>query len=291
MTAFYDRQYDCLLSTNIIESGLDIPNANTLVIHRADMFGLSQLYQLRGRVGRGKLRGYAYLTTPPGKSLTADADRRLEVMQTLDQLGAGFSLASHDLDIRGAGNLLGDEQSGHVREVGVELYQQLLEEAVREARGDMKAAQQDWQPQINIGTSVLIPENYVTDLSVRLGLYRRIAVLENDQEAEGFAAELIDRFGPLPPEVENLLGIVAIKRLCRRAGVEKIEAGPKGAVLAFRHNRFARPDKLVEFLTKHSRLFSIRPDHRLVCKQDWPEPKKRVLGVEKLVKNLAVLAA
>jgi transcription-repair coupling factor (superfamily II helicase) len=291
MTAFYDRQYDCLLSTNIIESGLDIPNANTMVIHRADMFGLSQLYQLRGRVGRGKLRGYAYLTTPPGKTMTADADRRLEVMQTLDQLGAGFSLASHDLDIRGAGNLLGDEQSGHVREVGVELYQQLLEEAVREARGDMKAAQQDWQPQINVGTSVLIPEDYVTDLSVRLGLYRRIAMLENDQEAEGFAAELIDRFGPLPTEVENLLGIVAIKRLCRRAGVEKVEAGPKGAVLAFRHNRFARPDKLVEFISKHARLFSIRPDHRLVCKQDWPEPKKRVLGVEKLVKNLAVLAA
>ena len=291
MTAFYDRQYDMLLSTNIIESGLDIPNANTMIMHRADMFGLAQLYQLRGRIGRAKLRGYAYLTTPPGKQLTADADRRLEVMQTLDQLGAGFSLASHDLDIRGAGNLLGDEQSGHVREVGVELYQQLLEEAVREARGDRQAAQRDWQPQINIGTSVLIPENYVTDLSVRLGLYRRIAVLESDEEAEAFAAELIDRFGPLPVEVENLLGIVAIKRLCRRAGVEKVEAGPKGAVLQFRQNRFAQPEKLVGFITKHSRLFSIRPDQRLVCKQDWPEPKARVNGVEKLVKNLAALAA
>ena len=291
MTAFYDRQYDLLLSTNIIESGLDIPNANTMVIHRADMFGLAQLYQLRGRIGRAKLRGYCYLTTPPGKSLTPDADRRLEVMQTLDQLGAGFSLASHDLDIRGAGNLLGDEQSGHVREVGVELYQQLLEEAVREARGDRQAAQRDWSPQINIGTSVLIPENYVTDLSVRLGLYRRIAMLESDEEAEAFAAELIDRFGPLPVEVENLLGIVAIKRLCRRAGVEKVEAGPKGAVLQFRHNHFAKPEKLVGFITKHAKLFSIRPDQRLVCKQDWPEPKQRVLGVEKLMKNLAVLAA
>jgi transcription-repair coupling factor (superfamily II helicase) len=291
MTAFYDRQYDMLLSTNIIESGLDIPNANTMIMHRADMFGLAQLYQLRGRIGRAKLRGYCYLTTPPGKALTADADRRLEVMQTLDQLGAGFSLASHDLDIRGAGNLLGDEQSGHVREVGVELYQQLLEEAVHDARGDLKQAKQDWQPQINIGTSVLIPENYVADLSVRLGLYRRIAVLESDAEAEGFAAELIDRFGPLPPEVENLLGIVAIKRLCRKAGVEKVEAGPKGAVLQFRHNHFARPDKLVGFISKHQSLFSIRPDHKLVCRQDWPEPKGRVLGVEKLVKNLAVLAA
>jgi transcription-repair coupling factor (superfamily II helicase) len=280
-----------LLSTNIIESGLDIPNANTMIMHRADMFGLAQLYQLRGRIGRAKLRGYAYLTTPPGKALTADADRRLEVMQTLDQLGAGFSLASHDLDIRGAGNLLGDEQSGHVREVGVELYQQLLEEAVREARGDRQAAQRDWQPQINIGTSVLIPENYVTDLSVRLGLYRRIAVLESDEEAEAFAAELIDRFGPLPVEVENLLGIVAIKRLCRKAGVEKVEAGPKGAVLQFRQNKFARPDKLVGFITKHAQLFSIRPDQRLVCKQDWAEPKARVTGVEKLMKNLVALAA
>jgi transcription-repair coupling factor (superfamily II helicase) len=291
MTAFYDRQYDMLLATNIIESGLDIPNANTMIIHRADMFGLAQLYQLRGRIGRAKLRGYCYLTTPPGKALTPDADRRLEVMQTLDQLGAGFTLASHDLDIRGAGNLLGDEQSGHVREVGVELYQQLLEEAVREARGDQKAAARDWSPQINIGTSVLIPENYVTDLSVRLGLYRRIAGIENDAEAEAFAAELIDRFGPLPPEVENLLGIVSIKRLSRAAGVEKIEAGPKGAVLSFRHNRFARPDKLVGFISKHAALFSIRPDHKLVCKQNWETPKGRVAGVEKLMKNLAALAA
>jgi transcription-repair coupling factor (superfamily II helicase) len=166
----------------------------------------------------------------------------------------------------------------------------LLEEAVREARGDLRAAQQDWSPQINIGTSVLIPEGYVTDLSVRLGLYRRIAVLESDEEAEGFAAELIDRFGPLPVEVENLLGIVAIKRLCRLAGVEKVEAGPKGAVLQFRHNHFARPDKLVAFISKHQKLFSIRPDHRLVCRQDWAEPKARVAGVERLVKNLAALA-
>src|SRR5688572_29410488 len=166
MNAFYDRQYDILLSTNIIESGLDIPNANTMIMHRADMFGLAQLYQLRGRIGRAKLRGYAYLTTPPGKALTETALRRLEVMQTLDQLGAGFTLASHDLDIRGAGNLLGDEQAGRVREGGVELYQHLLEEAVREARGTEKVAAQDWTPQINIGMPVLIPESYVQDLNV-----------------------------------------------------------------------------------------------------------------------------
>ncbi len=231
MAAFDDGSYDLLLSTNIIESGLDIPTANTMIIHRADMFGLAQLYQLRGRIGRSKLRGYAYLTLPPeARLLTATAQRRLEVMQTLDQLGAGFTLASHDLDIRGAGNLLGEEQSGHIREVGIELYQHMLEEAVAAAarrratrgRGEGRMDAAD-----HLGTPVLIPETYVADLPVRLGLYRRIAALVDRREIDAFAAELVDRFGPLPPEVENLLEIVAIKRLCRDAGVEKVEAGPR----------------------------------------------------------------
>jgi transcription-repair coupling factor (superfamily II helicase) len=292
MTAFYDRSYDMLLATNIIESGLDIPSANTMIIHRADILGLSQLYQLRGRIGRSKLRGYCYLTTVPNKALTQSAEKRLEVMQTLDQLGAGFTLASHDLDIRGAGNLLGEEQSGQVREVGVELYQQLLEEAVMEARGEARAAQkQDWAPQINLGTSVLIPEDYVTDLSVRLGLYRRIATLENDNEAEAFAAEMIDRFGKLPVEVENLLKIVAVKRLCRTAGIERIEAGPKGAVLSFRHNRFAKPEKLIDFISRRSEIISVRPDHKLVYRQDWLDADARVSGVRKLMDKLSELAA
>ncbi len=176
MAAFDDGKYDLLLATNIVESGLDIPGANTIILHRADMFGLAQLYQLRGRVGRGKIRAYAYLTVPPSKALSQTAMRRLEVMQTLDTLGAGFQLASHDLDIRGAGNLLGDEQSGHIREVGIELYQQLLEEAVAEARASAAgetAPEADWTPTITLGTSVLIPETYVADLGVRLGLYRR----------------------------------------------------------------------------------------------------------------------
>ncbi|HWT98035.1 MAG TPA: transcription-repair coupling factor [Terriglobales bacterium] len=293
MTAFYDGSYEMLLATNIIESGLDIPTANTIIMHRADMFGLAQLYQLRGRVGRSKLRGYAYLTTPPGKKLTDTAQRRLEVMQTLDQLGAGFTLASHDLDIRGAGNLLGDEQSGHVREVGVELYQQLLEDAVREARGEVLAAEkaQDWTPQINIGMSVLIPEDYITDLNIRLGLYRRIAALDSAGEIDAFAAEMIDRFGKLPEEVENLLQIVAIKKLCRQSGVEKVEAGPKGAVLSFRNNRFAEPAKLIDFITKRATILAVRPDQRVVCRQEWQETKARVAGVRKLLQNLASLVA
>ena len=231
MTEFGDGRYDILLSTNIVESGLDMPAVNTLVIHRADMFGLGQLYQLRGRVGRGKQRGYAYLTWPPNMRLSAAAEKRLTVMQTLDALGAGFTLASHDLDIRGAGNLLGDEQSGHIREVGIELYQQMLEDAVAELRageGRRGGQERDWTPNISLGLPVLIPEGYVRDLPVRLGLYRRIGALASDAETEAMAAELVDRFGPLPQEVENLLQVVALKRACREAGVEKLEAGPKG---------------------------------------------------------------
>ncbi len=218
-----------LLSTNIVESGLDIPSANTMIIHRADMFGLAQLYQLRGRIGRSKQRAYAYLTLPTDKPLSPNALRRLEVMQTLDTLGAGFTLASHDLDIRGAGNLLGEEQSGHIREVGIELYQQMLEEAVAEAQrrglARMPADRgEGWTPQINLGMPVLIPEAYVADLDVRLGLYRRIGRPGGPDEIEAFAAELIDRFGPLPEEVDNLLQIMTIKQLCRQAGVEKVDA-------------------------------------------------------------------
>jgi transcription-repair coupling factor (superfamily II helicase) len=292
MTAFYDRQYDLLLSTSIVESGLDIPTANTIVIHRAHMFGLSQLYQLRGRIGRSKQRGYAYLTLPADRVLSPVAEKRLQVMQTLDTLGAGFTLASHDLDIRGAGNLLGEEQSGHIREVGIELYQHMLEEAVNEARGAVTAAAaESWTPQINLGMPVLIPESYVADLGVRLGLYRRLAALVDGAEIDAFAAEMIDRFGPLPAEVENLLQVVAIKRLCKDAGIDKVEAGPKGAVLSFRDNRFARPEKLIAFIGKRQNVISLRPDHKLVYRHAWDNAKSRVSGVHKLMEEIAKLAA
>ncbi|HEX7006325.1 MAG TPA: transcription-repair coupling factor [Alphaproteobacteria bacterium] len=295
MSAFYDRACDILLSTNIIESGLDIPSVNTIVIHRADMFGLAQLYQLRGRVGRSKTRAYAYLTTPADRVLSATAQKRLEVMQMLDTLGAGFTLASHDMDIRGAGNLLGEEQSGHVREVGIELYQQMLEEAVaaaKEAKGaEAAAAAEQWTPQITIGTPVLIPETYVADLGVRLGLYRRIAALADRAEIDAFAVELVDRFGPLPPEVENLLEIVAIKLLCRRSGVEKVEAGPKGAVLSFRNNDFANPDRLIRWMSEQAGTVKLRPDHRLVYRRGWDDPPARVKGIRNLMQELADLAA
>ncbi len=290
--AFYDGKYDVLLSTNIIESGIDMPQVNTMIIHRADMFGLAQLYQLRGRVGRSKIRAYAYLTLPERKKLTPAAEKRLEVMQTLDNLGAGFSLASHDLDIRGAGNLLGDEQSGHIREVGIELYQQMLEEAVAEARGldGGIGADEEWSPQIGIGTPVLIPEGYVSDLNVRMELYRRLSRLHEPQEIEAFAAELIDRFGSLPGEVENLLDIVAVKQLSKRAGVDKVDAGPKGAVISFRNNEFANPAGLVEFISDQVGTAKLRPDHKLVFMRGWDSPKDRLAGVRLLMRDIARVA-
>jgi len=294
MAAFDERAFDVLLSTNIIESGLDIPTANTLIVHRADMFGLAQLYQLRGRIGRSKVRAYAYLTLPAGKTLTELAKRRLEVMQTLDQLGAGFTLASHDLDIRGAGNLLGEEQSGHIREVGVELYQHLLEEAIGNARSGVSGlgeAHEEWTPQITIGTPVLIPETYVADLNVRLGLYRRIAALVDRREIDAFAAELIDRFGPLPPEVDNLLEIIAIKRLCRDAMVEKLEAGPKGAVISFHENRFPNPAGLVRFISEHHATAKLRPDQKLVIIRNWETESERIKGINALLRRLAEIAS
>jgi transcription-repair coupling factor (superfamily II helicase) len=293
ISAFYDGKFDVLLSTNIVESGLDLPSVNTIVIHRADMFGLAQLYQLRGRVGRSKVRAYAYLTLPPKQKITTAAERRLEVMQTLDSLGAGFSLASHDLDIRGAGNLLGEEQSGHIREVGVELYQQMLEEAVAEARGfgEEEGRERDWSPQISLGLEVLIPEGYVADLNVRMQLYRRLAGLSERAEIEGFAAELIDRFGPLPAAAENLLQVVALKAICRKAGVDKVDAGPKGAVVGFHEDRFANPAGLVGWLTQHQGTAKLRPDHKVVFMRRWDTPEDRLEGARYLVCELARVAS
>ncbi len=293
MSAFYDGQYDILIATNIIESGIDIPTANTMVVHRADMFGLAQLYQIRGRIGRSKVRAYAYLTHDPLKKLTAQGQKRLEVIETLDTLGAGFQLASHDMDIRGAGNLLGEEQSGHIREVGVELYQQMLEEAVAMAKAGVdtdEVIEDRWSPTINIGTSVLIPESYVEDLGVRMSLYRRLSDLESRQDIEAFAAELIDRFGAVPDEVENLLDIVAIKQLCRSAGVDHVEAGPKGAVIGFYKDAPPKPEKVMQWIAEKRGSVKIRPhDQKIVATRHWESPAERVQGVQNLMKELARL--
>ena len=288
MTAFADKKYDVLISTTIIESGLDMPSVNTMIVHRADMFGLAQLYQLRGRVGRGKIRAYAYLTLPAHQKVNKVAQKRMEVMQKLDTLGAGFTLASYDLDIRGAGNLLGQEQSGHIKEVGIELYQHMLEEAVCAAKSGLQEEERQdvWTPQINTDTPVLIPESYVRDLNVRMGLYRRLADLTFADEIEAFAAELVDRFGALPSEVENLLEVIAIKGLCRRANVEKIDAGPKGAVITLHNNVFPNPAGLVKFIAQNSGSAKIKPDHKIVFLRVWNDAKIRMKGVRRLLDSL-----
>ncbi|SKA33368.1 transcription-repair coupling factor [Consotaella salsifontis] len=291
MNAFYEGQYDVLLSTTIVESGLDIPSANTMIVHRADMFGLAQLYQLRGRVGRSKQRAYALLTIPANKTPTAGADRRLKVLQSLETLGAGFQLASHDLDQRGAGNLLGEEQSGHIKEVGFELYQQMLEEAVAEMKGEPAEMDGQWSPQINVGTAVMIPEDYVPDLPLRMGLYRRLAELKEPREIDGFGAELIDRFGPLPTEVDHLLKVVFIKALCRKANIEKLDAGPKGVVIQFRERQFANPAALVRYIGEQGVLAKIRPDQSIVLQRDWPTAEKRLNGAAVIATQLAKFAA
>lgn len=290
MNAFYDGKYDVLLATTIVESGLDIPTANTMVIHRADMFGLAQLYQIRGRVGRSKARAFAYLTTKPRKRLTQSAEKRLRVLGSLDSLGAGFTLASQDLDIRGAGNLLGDEQSGQMRDVGYELYQQMLEDAIAKIKSGETEANLDndqWAPQINLGVSVLIPEAYVPDLDVRLGLYRRLSGLQTKVELEGFAAELIDRFGPLPKEVNSLMLVVRIKAMCRRAGIAKLDGGPKGATIQFHNDKFASPAGLVEFINDQRGLAKVR-DNKIIVRRDWAKTSDKIKGAFAIAKDLAM---
>ncbi|WP_373049821.1 transcription-repair coupling factor [Thalassovita aquimarina] len=290
MNAFYDGKYDVLLATTIVESGLDIPTANTMVVHRADMFGLAQLYQIRGRVGRSKTRAYAYLTTKPRAKLTATAEKRLRVLGSLDTLGAGFTLASQDLDIRGAGNLLGEEQSGQMRDVGYELYQSMLEEAIAKIKaGELEGlsdVDDQWAPQINLGVPVLIPEKYVPDLDVRLGLYRRLSGLSGKVELEGFAAELIDRFGKLPKEVNTLLLIVRIKEMCKKAGIAKLDGGPKGATIQFHNDKFASPQGLVEYIQAQNGLAKVK-DNKIVVRRDWKADSDKIKGAFAIARDLA----
>ncbi len=290
MNAFYDGKYDVLLATTIVESGLDIPTANTMVVHRADMFGLAQLYQIRGRVGRSKTRAYAYLTTKPRQKLTDSAEKRLRVLGSLDTLGAGFTLASQDLDIRGAGNLLGEEQSGQMRDVGYELYQSMLEEAIAKIKsGEVEGlveGDEQWAPQINLGVPVLIPETYVPDLDVRLGLYRRLSSLTSKVELEGFAAELIDRFGKLPKEVNTLMLVVRIKAMCKKAGIAKLDGGPKGATIQFHNDKFASPQGLVEFIQSQDGLAKVK-DNKIVVRRDWRKDSDKIKGAFAIARDLA----
>ena len=293
MSAFYDKRYDVLLSTTIVESGLDIPSANTLIIHHAERFGMAQLYQLRGRVGRSKTRAYAYLTTPPNQALTETADKRLKVLGDLDTLGAGFQLASHDLDIRGAGNLVGDEQSGHIKEVGFELYQSMLEDAIIAARADVQGISKprdSFSPQITIDAPILIPEDYVPDLSVRMALYRRLNELDGGLEIEGFAAEMTDRFGPIPEPTNNLLRLIEIKQNALVAGVAKMEVGARGTLVSFHDDNPPNVTGLLAYAEKLGDVAKLRPDSKLVINRIWNSPDSRLNGCLKLSKGLAKIA-
>ena len=291
MSAFYDRKYDVLLSTTIVESGLDIPTANTLIVHRADRFGLAQLYQLRGRVGRSKTRAYAYLTMPADRSITEAAQKRLQVLADLDSLGAGFQLASHDLDIRGAGNLLGDEQSGHIKEVGFELYQSMLEDAIVEVKAGGVPQRDEFTPQISVDAPIMIPEAYVPDLDLRMGLYRRLGELDDRPAIDAFAAELIDRFGTLPEETANLMKIVEVKLNLKQAMVAKLDIGAKGAVITFAESGFPDLGALLGYIERLKGAAKLRPDSKMIVSRDWPTPEARLDGALQLSRGLSRVAA
>lgn len=293
MAGFVDKRFDVLVATTIIESGLDIPAANTLIVYKADKFGLAQLYQIRGRVGRAKTRAYAYLTTAADKAITEAAEKRLHVLSALDTLGAGFQLASHDLDQRGAGNLLGDEQSGHIKEIGFELYQSMLEDAILEARAEAAGAKPPadaFSPQISVELPILIPEEHVPDLNVRMALYRRLNELEDRPAIDDFAAEVIDRFGALPVEFRNLLSVIEIKQQCLKAGVSRLEAGVRGALISFQEDRFANPEGLLAWIGKLGARAKVRPDHKLFVAADWAGDSARVKGALQVATSLAKLA-
>ena len=291
MSAFYDRKFEVLVSTTIVESGLDIPSANTMIVNRADRFGLAQLYQLRGRVGRSKTRAYCYLVTPPERMVTEAAEKRLKVLSDLDSLGAGFQLASHDLDIRGAGNLLGDEQSGHIKEVGYELYQSMLEEAIMDAKaGGLAKRPRDFSPQITVDAPILIPDEYVPDLDLRMGLYRRLNEVEDARGIEAFAAEMIDRFGPLPEATENLVRVMEIKLNARRACIAKMDIGIKGALVSFHDDRPPNVDGLLAYVARLGTIAKLRPDSKFVLTRAWPDPRARLHGALQLSKGLAKAA-
>ncbi|WP_407874063.1 transcription-repair coupling factor [Qipengyuania nanhaisediminis] len=294
MSAFYDGKYEVLLSTTIVESGLDLPSANTILIHRADRFGLAQLYQLRGRVGRSKLRAYAYLTYEKDVQLSEVAEKRLKVLGDLDSLGAGFQLASHDLDIRGAGNLLGDEQSGHIREVGFELYQSMLEDAILAAKaGEMglEKAEDAFSPQITVDAPIMIPEDYVPDLAVRMALYRRLNQARDKAEIESLAAEMIDRFGDLPAPTKNLVKLIEIKHQAIEAHIAKIDVGARGTLVTFHKDDFPDGPGLIAYVDKlnsgREGTAKLRPDMKLVINRAWGDPDSRLNGLFQLTMGLS----
>ena len=290
MLDFYHRRFDVLLCTTIIESGIDVPSANTMIIDRADKFGLAQLHQLRGRVGRSHHRAYAYLLTPPPEALTADARKRLDAIASLGDLGAGFTLATHDLEIRGAGELLGEEQSGQIQEVGFDLYQQLLARCVAAyKRGEVPDPDADTArgTEVDLSASTLLPEGYIPDVHMRLVLYKRISAARDGDALRELKVELIDRFGLLPEPAENLFAAAAIKLRATPLGIAKIEAGPDGGRLHFGRDAAIDPATLIALVQSDPRAYRLEGDRRLTFHRDMPDVDSRREALTELLARLA----
>jgi transcription-repair coupling factor (superfamily II helicase) len=290
MADFYHRRFNLLLCTTIVESGIDVPTANTIIINRADRFGLAQLHQLRGRVGRSHHRAYAYLVAPPKAAMTADAIKRLEAIDSLEDLGSGFTLATHDLEIRGAGELLGDEQSGQIQEIGFSLYTELLGRAVESLRNGEEPdldAPLDTGIDINLHVPALLPDDYVPDVHLRLILYKRLSATATPGELDEFQVELIDRFGLLPEGARNLVRNAGIKQQARALGIEKIDTADAGGYLVFGDNSTIDPLALIKLVQNDSRTYRLKGSHRLNFSADLEDVESRYRFVENLLGTLA----
>jgi transcription-repair coupling factor (superfamily II helicase) len=277
MIDFENKKYQVLISTNIIESGLDLSNVNTIIIQRADMFGLAQLYQLRGRVGRSNIQSFAYLLYENKKTFNKQAEKRLQILQSLDYLGASFNLASYDLDMRGAGNLLGEEQSGHVKEIGFELYQKLLETEMNHLKlSDDDIEYDSFSPNIVLNMPVLIPKKYIADLETSMEMYQRIGRIKSIEEIDEIKTEMIDRFGELPYQIENLFTTIVLKIKCKYAGVEKMIMGPKGISLYFYNATFKAVDKLLDYVSNHGEQISMKPEGYIILHAKHDEVAEQI---------------
>jgi transcription-repair coupling factor (superfamily II helicase) len=289
MLDFYHRRFNVLVCTTIIESGIDVPTANTIVIDRADRFGLAQIHQLRGRVGRSHHRAYAYLITPPRKAMTADAVKRLEALESLEELGAGFTLATHDLEIRGAGELLGDEQSGQIQEIGYNLYMELLERAV----AAMKSGKQpdldrplDAGPEVELHLPVLIPSDYVPDVHLRLVLYKRIASTPSREELDELKAEMIDRFGPMPEFAQSLFRATRLKLRAAELGIRKIDGGASSGYFIFEETNKIDAKRVLKLIQGKPKEYRLDGPLKLRFTHDARTEEKLFTRVEQLVELL-----
>ena len=289
MVDFYNDEFKILLCTTIVESGLDLARTNTMIVHNSDKFGLSQLYQLRGRIGRTNIEAYCYYTVSDFNSITDTANQRLNLLKKLDSRGSSFNLASHDLEIRGSGNIIGDQQSGHIREIGLELYHRLLKEKIIELRSDFHNIDAEWSPQINLGLNVLIPENYIPNLNTRLYFYRRLAYLNNISELREIKDELLKRFGTIPSEVFHLVKITELRILCKNLGIEKFDLGTRGLTIKFRNNKFNKTNELVDLISRKKYDLKLRSDQTLVYNFNKTGEKQRISKAFHFTKELTTL--